>query len=87
MKICQNACEDVNIIWTPLQVNLILLHANKKGTDQPAAHSHSLISIFVFHSLEDRLSQLATCNIPIFYLSKMATLKNTKNWFSRPIIT
>ena len=42
------------INWVSTQENLTLLHANIKGTDQPA-HSGSLISTFVIHSLESMI--------------------------------
>ena len=40
---------------------------NNKGTGQPA-HSHSLISAYVFHILESIISKLATSQISMFSL-------------------
>ena len=45
--------------------------ANNKSADQPA-HSRSLISAFVFCSLESIISKLATSEISIFYLVPVA---------------
>ena len=41
------------------------LHANNKGVDQPA-HPRSLVSAFVFRSLESTTAQLETCKISKF---------------------
>ena len=52
-------------IWSLLPENLILLHVNNKGTDQPA-HSRSLISAFVIHFLKSIIAKHETCKISRF---------------------
>ena len=51
-------------LWASLPENMILLHTNIKGGDQPA-HPCSLIGIFINHSLEGIVAKLATCDISI----------------------
>ena len=46
-------------VWASSQVKQILLHVNNKGADQPV-HLHSLVSTFVFYSLECVIAYLAT---------------------------
>ena len=41
----------IDIRWASMRENLIFLHANNKGADQPA-HSRSLLSAVVVRSLE-----------------------------------
>ena len=45
----------VYINWALKQENLLLLHANNKGADQPE-HKRSLI-------IESKVSELSTCNV------------------------
>ena len=47
----------VNYIWALSGENLILMHANKKGTDQ-SAHPQSLTSAVDIHSLETIIAKL-----------------------------
>ena len=80
------------VIWAFWRENLILMHANNKGADQPV-HPHSLISTFVILPLVacDIVSKLASCEIPILLLvsvAEQAGLKhhlvaNSKNSFYR----
>ena len=51
--------------------NLVLLHANNKGADQPG-HPHSLIIAFDIHSLESIIAKLAAFKISRFYLVSVA---------------
>ena len=61
----------VQAIWVLMPENLILLHVNNNGTDQPV-HPHSLISAIAICSLENAISKLATCKISRFYLVSLA---------------
>ena len=55
--------ETYHIAWVSSRENLIVLHANHKGTDQPA-QSRSLISAFFVLSLESTtiIITLTICN-------------------------
>ena len=55
-------CDFFKISYAPCNVgfkNLILLHVNNKGADQPT-HPHSLISTFVVRSLQSIVANPAT---------------------------
>ena len=54
-----------NNICALTQGNLILLHANNKGADQPV-HPRILVSALVVHYLEIIVVKLALCKISIF---------------------
>ena len=54
-------------MWISTLENSTLLHAENKGTDQPA-HMRSLISAFVIHILESIKSKLDMSEISIFQL-------------------
>ena len=51
-------------IWASSREKLILLHVTNEHTDQPE-HLHSLISAFVFHSLNCIIAKLAMRKISI----------------------
>ena len=48
--------------WMLSRENLILLHANNKGADQPA-HMRRLISAFFIRSLENEKFQYSTSTL------------------------
>ena len=52
--------EETRLIWRD---NMILLHDNSKGPDQPA-NQGSLINPFIICSLESVIGKLATCRFP-----------------------
>ena len=45
--------------------NMIVLHANNKGADQPA-YPRSMISVFVIRPRESMIVKVATCQIALF---------------------
>ena len=63
-KYIYSMCIIISIGASSLE-NLILSHVNNKVSDQPV-HPLSLISIFVIHSLESKISKLATLKISTF---------------------
>ena len=65
------------IIWAAMLENLSWGFANNTGANQPA-HSHSLISAFVFSILESIICKLYTSEISIFKLVSVAEEKGFK---------
>ena len=51
--------------WAATRENLLLGFCDNKGADQPA-HPRSLISAFVIHVLESKISRLAISEISMF---------------------
>ena len=51
--------------------NLILLHGNSKGADQPV-HNPSQLSAFVTGYLENTVSKHSTCKTVVFQLVSVA---------------
>ena len=59
-----------------MRENLTLMDANYKGADQPG-HPRSLISTFVFHSLQIIISNLASYKISLCWLVCIAELTDS----------
>ena len=51
----------------PSRETLIMMHANNKGTDQPA-HRRTLISALAISYLESVFVKLASCKVSLFYV-------------------
>ena len=65
-------------IWAPPRENQTLLHTNNKGTDQ-SLHLYSVISAFIIHFLERRISKLAICKI-------VRLLLVSEGWFEHDLV-
>ena len=59
--------QQVNSIWALSKENLIMLHVNNTGADQPA-HLASLISTLMICSCESIIVKFAACKISILWL-------------------